>query len=410
MKIGMVGLGALGMPVAVAMAECGHEVVGCDLNPERMQKDFWPFKEEGAPGEPEFQKTLAQSSLRFDTLEKLVEHAEIIFFCVQTPHARQYEGVTRLPRERSDFDYSYLATSIEQVVLIGLHPGQIIAVISTVMPGTLKRCIRPLIPEAYALVYTPFFEAMGTVIRDFLTREFVLIGTDRPEVADTLKIFFSTITKSPQIVTTIESAEAIKVFYNTFTSMKIVFTNTVMEACHKIQGCDVDEVMTALQCANDRLISPRYLNGGMGDGGVCHPRDNIALSWFAREHCLSFDFFNSLMAAREAQADWLVTLMEDYELPKFILGTAFKSGSNIQTGSSAVLCKNILIAKGVNVETFDPFVDPERFRPTTPYVFLIGCNHPEFKNYQFPRGSVVIDPWRMIPPKKGVTVIGVGRN
>src|SRR5258708_38705322 len=87
--------------------------------------------------------------------------------------------------------------------------------------------------------------------------------------------------------------------------MKIAYANAIMEICHKVPGCNVDEVTAGLSMATGRLLSSKYLAGGMGDGGGCHPRDNIALSWLARELGLRFGFFESLMIARERQTEWL---------------------------------------------------------------------------------------------------------
>ena len=92
--------------------------------------------------------------------------------------------------------------------------------------------------------------------------------------------------------------------------MKIVFANVLMEICHKT-GANVDEVTDALKLANDRLISGKYFTGGMGDGGACHPRDNIALSWLSRKLNLSFDWFENIMLARQKQTEWLANLMEE---------------------------------------------------------------------------------------------------
>ena len=136
--------------------------------------------------------------------------------------------------------------------------------------------------------------------------------------------------------------------YNTFISMKIAFANTWMDICHRIPGMDVDEVTGALALATSRIISSKYLAGGTGDGGGCHPRDNIALSWLGREVDLSYDLFESLMVARERQTQWLVKLMEAHDpcgeprMLKIILGKSFKPNSNIPAGSPAVLLKNIL--------------------------------------------------------------------
>jgi len=102
----------------------------------------------------------------------------------------------------------------------------------------------------------------------------------------------------------LNNAELIKVAYNTYIGMKIAFANTLMEICHKMGNIDVDQVTGALTFASRRLMSGAYLTGGMGDGGGCHPRDNIALSWLAQRLDLSFDWFASVMGAREKQTVW----------------------------------------------------------------------------------------------------------
>ena len=132
---------------------------------------------------------------------------------------------------------------------------------------------------------------MGTTMQDFMFPEFVLFGVDDPEAAATAEKFYKTIHKSPIFTTTIENAELIKVTYNTYISTKIGFINTVMEMCHHLPNTNVDDVTNGLKLASKRIISDAYLTGGMGDGGGCHPRDNIALSWLAQKLNLSTDWF-----------------------------------------------------------------------------------------------------------------------
>ena len=162
-----------------------------------------------------------------------------------------------------------------------------------------------------------------------------MLGADDDDAAAVTKRFYATIHDAPVFQTTIASAELAKVSYNTFISMKIAFINTIMEICHKT-GANVDAVSDSIALATTRLISPAYLRGGMGDGGGYHPRDNIALSWLARELHLSHDFFDSLMQARERQTEWLADLMEEYgqDLPKVILGRSFKPESKHRCGKS----------------------------------------------------------------------------
>lgn len=420
-KVGLVGLGKLGTPVALAMSLKGHDVMGYDLDTERMQKDRFPHREKGPNGEPSIEPLLRESQLKFGALQDVVRHAEIIFVAVQTPHAPLYEGVTRLPEERVDFDYRFLRSAIEDLSDAILENGEdkIVIVISTVLPGTTRREILPRINHHVKLCYNPFFIAMGTTIDDFIDPEFVLFGVSDEQAAQKAQEFYRTLHKKPFYQTSIENAELIKVAYNTFISMKICYANTLMEICHKIPGCDITQVTDAMALANDRLLSPRYLKGGMGDGGGCHPRDNIALSWLARQLNLSYDWFENLMICREKQTDWLADLIEEQHSRRSymhkrvgIYGRAFKAATNLTVGSPATLLANLLKERGFEVHMYDPHVDLTPCPFDWPGVYFVATNHSEFADpaWRFPQGSIVIDPWRYIPKQAGVEVIPVGAN
>ena len=420
MKIGFLGLGKLGLPCALAIDLKGHDVMGYDINPNVLQKEHVPYKEEGPNGEPSIVPLLKASKLHFaKTARELVEHSEIIFVPIQTPHEERYEGVTRLPDERKDFNYRWLVDGVrnlsEDIAAVG--KDRIVVVISTVLPGTMRKHIFPMLNEHVKICYNPFFIAMGTTMRDFLHPEFVLLGVRDTDAAARVEAFYKTVIDAPVYRTTIENAEAIKVAYNTYISMKITFANTWMEICHKIPGTDVDAVTGALALASTRIMSPKYLSGGMGDGGGCHPRDNIALSWLAKELDLSYDFFESLMLAREHQTEWLAELMESHDPPggpkklKVIIGKSFKAETNIVVGSPAMLLRNLLHERGNEVEMYDPYVDAGMPIPRyPPSIFLVGTKHRDFLDFKFPAGSVVIDPWRYIPERPGVKVVSVGKT
>ncbi len=409
-KIGFVGLGKLGLPCALAINQKGYEVMGYDVDPAKMQKDFFPHREIGPNGESSIEPLLQKSTLKFGSMKEVVQHGDIIFVAVQTPHNERYEGVSRLPAERKDFDYTWLINCLKNLSRIVEEGGKdkILVIISTVLPGTLRKYILPVVGPHVKLCYNPFFIAMGATMRDFLNPEFVLFGVVDEGAAQKAEEFYRTIHNAPFYKTTLENAELIKVAYNTFIGMKIAFANTIMEICHKV-GADVDAVMDALKLAKDRLISGKYLSGGMGDGGGCHPRDNIALSWLAKELNLSYDFFEAIMTAREKHTEWLADLVSEHNLPKVILGKAFKAGTNLTVGSPSILLANILKEKGHEYTFYDPHIDKEKpnFGPS---VFLIGTNHPEFADFEFPKGSVVIDPWRYIPNQPSIKLISVGAN
>jgi UDPglucose 6-dehydrogenase len=185
-----------------------------------------------------------------------------------------------------------------------------------------------------------------------------------------------------------------------------------MELSHKMENINCDNVMKGLFLANERLISPKYLLGGMGDGGGCHPRDNIALSWLSQEVDLSFDWYDNLMKCREHQTEWLADLIienkKEKNLPVIVLGKTFKKETNLVTGSPSILLRNILEEMGEVVEMFDPWIDEINPPLENPAIFFIGTNHDIFMDYVFPDGSIVIDPWRFINKQEGVKLISVG--
>lgn len=391
-KIGFVGLGKLGLPVALTVQTLEFEVLGYDIDPKiikNIEDRVMPYKEEYAP------QFLKDDGLKTGTLEEVVKFADIVFCAVQTPHEPQFEGTQRLPEEREDFDYAHLKKAVESIVETAtkLEKKTTLVVISTCLPGTYKREIKPLLNKWVNYVYNPFFIAMGTVVYDFLNPEFVLMGGKSKE----LQSFYRYVHNRPHLVTDITTAEAIKVSYNTFITMKTVLANTWGEIAYKT-GANVDDIYLAWSLAKDRLISSKYLKSGMGDGGGCHPRDNIALSWLAKDLDLSHDIFEDLMKSREDHAEWLAKMIPDGAV---IFGRSFKPETRIETGSPALLVANILKEQG---KTFTHEEDP------VPGDFnFIATKHARYQEVPWPKGSTVLDPFGYIPSQAGVNIVRIGR-
>jgi len=413
MNVGFMGLGKLGLPCALSIENAGHSVSGYDINPqvkEILQSRKLPYREAGA------QELLNNHNIKWSEISELVSNSDIIFVPIQTPHDPRYEGITRLPEERVDFDYTWLKNGLESLSNEIEKQGEdkIVVIISTVLPGTIRREIKPLLNKHVKLCYNPFFIAMGTTIKDFTDPEFVLFGMDDEDAYQAAKQLYATVHNKPVYKCTIEEAEMIKVSYNTYITMKICLANTIMEVAHKSKNIDCDNVMKGMFLANERLISTKYLLGGMGDGGGCHPRDNIALSWLARELDLSYDWYENLMVCREKQTEWLADLITEQRqrtnLPIVILGKCFKKETNLTIGSPSILLKNLLEERGEEVVIFDPWVDETPIPLNLPAVFFIGTNHDTFLQYKFPEGSIVIDPWRMIVSQENVSLISIGGN
>jgi UDPglucose 6-dehydrogenase len=355
MKVGFVGLGKLGLPVALAVEAAGHEVCGWDVSQtvqDTLRTRRLPYVEEGA------QELLDETKITLMEPEMLEDWSDLIFVAVQTPHQPEFEGTTRLPDTRADFDYAYLEDAVASVYAAECP----VVVISTVLPGTMER-----LGVNRAVLYNPFFIAMGTTIPDFREPEFVLIGTDGVWPGPLEDLYESIHPPSVfRFVTTIRTAELTKVAYNTFIGLKIAFANTMMELCEKT-GADVDDLVDALCLGTKRILSPAYMRGGMGDGGGCHPRDNIALSWLAREHSLSYDLFEALMECRERQTDWLAGIVANASAgwstgvrdEVEILGKAYKQGTALTVGSPALLLAHMLDERGIEYRHTDPYADSQ---------------------------------------------------
>ena len=402
MNVGFIGLGKLGLPCALAVESRGHKVVGYD--PSEQVKDIIDTKK------LQYQEIWAQdhldkSKIEIKSIKEVVQESDIIFVPIQTPHGDEFEGITRIPKDRKDFDYGYLKQGIKDLELAiwDEQCKKVVIIISTVLPGTIRREIKPIIDKNpyFKLCYNPFFIAMGTVISDFTNPEFVLFGVDDENAAKVAEDFYKTIHEKPFYKTDVKSAELIKVAYNTFIGMKIVFANTMMEICYHT-GANVDSVTDAMGLADDRLMTKKYLSGGMGDGGGCHPRDNIAMSWLANKLNLSHNFFDDLMRARENQTEWLAHLIEEKHkentnLPIVLMGQTFKPETNLVVGSPAILLGNILKEKGINFTFHDPYVgnlNNEVLDEKS--IYLISTKHDVFENLIFPNESIIIDPHRFI--------------
>lgn len=409
--VGWIGLGKLGAVCAAVFQDAGLQVRGYDPYSDGQIPDY---------------ETGAADLLPVPRLElrDLAAWADVVFVAVQTPHAPDYGGDKPLPVERRDFEYGYLVNAVRDLVTAARRANRdaplTVVIVSTVLPGTFNRHLRPLLdPDVVRMVYHPFFIAMGTCAEDFRDPEFLLFGADRPEDVEPLRYVYKLAgIDAPQIVVSIESAELAKVAYNTYISSKIVLANTLMEISEKT-GADVDQVSDVLAMGTRRITSSAYMRGGMGDGGGCHPRDLVAMSWLSEQLDLSYDLLGSLADAREAQSAWLARYVERWAdlsgLPIILLGKAYKPGVPLTAGSPALLLAHQL---GERVTAhIDPYVDlvgahehGVRLITFDLAVYVIATAHREFLDLEFAPGSVVVDPFGYLPAQDGVTLVRPGRK
>lgn len=403
-KVAMIGLGKLGLPCAEVMAE-QYDVSGYDINLV----------------EPTI--SVAVKSSIFEA----VKDRDLIFVAVPTPHDPAYGGSTPIANmPPKDFDYSIVQQVLSEINK-HVNQNQLVVLISTVLPGTVRNHLEPCITNA-RFIYNPYLIAMGSVKWDMVNPECLIIGTkDGSETGDAklLVDFYKPLMKNdPQInIGTWDEAEAIKIFYNTFISAKIGLVNMIQDVAEKNGNMNVDVVTNALKAATQRITGPRYLTAGMGDAGACHPRDNIALRYLAERLDLGYDMFQTIMHSRDMQAKnmalKLVALAKKHNLPVVIHGRAYKPYVPYTIGSYSELVGHFVKQEGVDVAYADPLTDDVWQGPAVilmahnPAITYAGTGveiKPEEFYFYIEPGSVILDPWRTIKAIKDCTVIHYGNT
>ena len=387
-NVGFVGIGKLGLPCAEVMAE-KYDVTGFDIYP----------------------RTSSKIKIS-DTLEGACKGKDVIFVAVQTPHDPIYDGsqpITHLANK--DFDYTIVNNVLRDINQY-VNKDQLVVLISTVLPGTTRRELRKHISNA-RFIYNPYLIAMGSVEWDMVNPEMVIIGTEDGSLtgdARLLQDFYTPLMENnPRYsIGTWDEAEAIKIFYNTFISAKVGLVNMIQDVAMKNGNMNVDVVTDALINSTIRIVSGKYMKAGMGDAGPCHPRDNIALRWLAEHLDLGYDIFDTIMHAREKQAQnlakFLIKQQKEHSLPIIIHGKAYKPDIDMLDGSYSLLIGSYLESAGADFFYVDPLTHDHLHDPI-PAIILLAHNKQitygytgladEQGLYFIPSGgSIIVDPWR----------------
>lgn len=375
-KVAMIGCGKLGKSCAEVMSN-HYDVVGYDID-SNITADF------------EIKRTI----------EEAVYTRDIIFIAAPTPHDPQYGGETPTSHlSNKDFDYSIVIDILNEVNK-HVSKAQLVVLISTVLPGTVRKYLRSRINNA-RFIYNPYLIAMGTVKWDMVNPEMVIIGTEDGSVtgdASLLVSFYQRFMENnPRYeIGTWDEAESIKIFYNTFISTKIALVNMIQDVAEKNGNMNVDVVTSALTKSTKRIMGPGYMTAGMGDGGACHPRDNIALRYLAEKLDIGYDLFDSIMQAREVQAKNLALKCLANGKNITIVGKAYKPGVEYLNGSSSLLVGYYIKELGGQVNYYDHNTGDNDLMKDWSDVYLIGYWDEFVYNVEFPLWTTVIDPWRKI--------------
>jgi len=378
-KIGFIGLGKLGMPCAEAISDKGFDVTGYDIVDKSSNKI-----------------TVKHS------LQEVVEDRDIVFVATPTPHEDGYDGrapTSNLPVK--DFDYTAVKEVLSRCNKY-MSSEQTLVLISTVLPGTTRREFAPLVTNT-KLMYNPYLIAMGTVADDMINPEMIMIGSKNGMAGKNCKIrsellesFYNQVCDNMPRVEfgTWEETESMKIFYNTFISTKVALVNMIQDVAHKTGNMNVDVVTQALAKSTMRIISPRYMKAGMGDGGACHPRDNIALRWLAKELDLGYDMFESIMTAREKQAENMAKAILEHGNSIFFTSDSYKPGVNMPDGSSSLLLQHYIIKHGGQIVN----------GINTPVEVIVRIH--ESDQVTADESTIIFDPWRSYPKADNVVYYG----
>lgn len=436
-SLSVVGLGKLGICAAACFAAKGFAVIGIDSNKDIVDavNKAEPFVYE--PGLAELMKRATAKLSATHDYRRAVRESGVTFLIVPTPS-----------RPDGSFSDEYLRDALRKLSLALKEFDKkyhLFVVTSTVSPGTTEESLVSLIEsvsgkklnEGFGVCYGPEFIALGTVIKDFLNPDLVLIGESDKFAGDKLEEIYKVACENNPYVArmSIISAEITKISLNSYITMKISFANTLANICEKIPAADIDAITKAL--GQDRRISPYYLKGGPGFGGPCFPRDNEAFLIFAKKYGCAALLAKATVEVNQYQAEHLVNIVlslsrENKNNVLGILGLAYKPDTAVIELSPAISLIEQLLGRGLRVIVYDPLaINNARacFGSKISYassvkdcfsrsgVCIITTRDKEFKNidagYIVHDPTVIIDCWRIIDASKlgeKAIYIALGKN
>jgi GDP-mannose 6-dehydrogenase len=393
-RISIFGLGYVGAVSLACLARDGHQVVGVDIDPvklELIRSRKSPILEEGIQ---ELMRDVVNSgrvSVTADAAEAM-RQTELSFVCVGTPSAANgSQDLTAILR---------LAEQLGEA-LAQKKEFHTIVIRSTVQPGTVEDKIEPILERAsgktsgvdFGLCFQPEFLREGSSIRDYDHPPYTIVGGNCESAVEQVRALFQHL-DSRFFVTHIRVAEALKMSCNAFHALKITFANEIGRVSQSM-GIDPHEVMR-LVCADQRLnISPAYLKPGFAFGGSCLPKDLRALTNIAKQNDIVLPMLSSLLPSNRAHIDHAVDKILKLGRPRVgMLGLSFKTGTDDLRESPLVLVAKRLLGEGCELRIFDPEVQLSRLLGANRS--YIDANIPHIGQLLCPDIESMIDPSEVI--------------
>jgi UDPglucose 6-dehydrogenase len=413
MRISIIGAGYVGLVAAACLAKLGNQITLVDIDDNRLNqisRGLSPIHEAG------LDEMLREVNMETTTDYHRIAGSELIFICVGTPSDKY--GAMSL---------EYIAKAAKQVAEV-LKNGRdycVIAVKSTVVPGTTEELVIPILEESgkkagrdFGVCMDPEFLQEGKAVHYYMNPSRIIIGELDTRSGDTLVKLYKDF-KAPVMRTSIRTAEMIKLASNCFLAAKISLINEIGNIC-KAFGIDTYEVAKGL--GYDERIGSKFLNAGIGFGGSCLPKDLKALIAKSRQIGYEPEILEHVLKLNDKQALKMLELLKKHITLKRatigILGLAFKPGTDDVRESRAIKIVETLLQGGAKVRAYDPAA-MESFKKLFPQIeyanpeevlksdaVLIVTEWEEFEHLDY-TGKIVIDGRRIAKAREARIYEGV---
>ena len=365
MRVSVLGLGYVGCVTAACLARAGHEVIGCDVNPEKVSlvaAGRSPIVEPGL--DALIADVVAAGRLQATTSPaEAVAGSELSLVCVGTP-SRPNGQLDLTALERVGEALGQAVGSLDRSHLVVLR--------STVLPGTTEHTFIPAIERGaghglggrVGIAVNPEFMREGSSLQDFAAPPITVVGSDSAAVADKLRELYASV-QAPFVHTSVRTAEMTKYVSNAFHALKVCFANEVGNVATAL-GADAQEVMRLFLLDRKLNVSEAYLRPGFAFGGSCLPKDVRALQYAARAADVTVPLLSGILPSNELQVRLGVEAVLSARRRRVgVVGLSFKSGTDDLRESPMVVLVETLIGKGCDVRILDRNVSIAR---------LVGAN------------------------------------
>ena len=362
MRVSVFGLGYVGSVTAACLAKAGHEVIGVDIDEEKVAMINGGASPVVEPGLGALMSdVVATRRLRaMISTPEAVRNATVGLICVGTPGGPS--GQLRVDAlERVGQEIGRALTARDEPYSVVLR--------STVLPGTTERVLVPAIRAgagrelgpSLRVAVNPEFMREGCAIRDFARPPLTLVGCGDSDTAAVLRSLYGEV-EAPFVHTTVTTAEAVKYVSNAFHALKVCFANEIGDVCAAL-GADAQEAMRIFLMDRKLNVSEAYLHPGFAFGGSCLPKDLRALVYAARTADVSVPLLAAILPSNEGQVRRAVEAVLATRKRRIgVVGLAFKAGTDDLRESPMVTLVETLIGKGCDVRILDPSVTVARLR------------------------------------------------